>query len=112
MTKRGGRRVKIKRLKYLIKQALALNQEPISLIAELDKLLISTSKAKITKQYKLIKIDLPETLNQVYGAKRELNNNYKLRKLDFEVDYPHFKNINKTDPRYKLYKIRYLFGED
>jgi hypothetical protein len=29
-----------------------------------------------------------------------------------KINFPNYKNINKTDPRYKTYKIRYLFGPD
>ena len=84
MPKKDGKRVRIKRLRYQINQAIISNRDSLKLITELDKLLSQSSEP----------------------------NKYKLIRIDFEINFPHLKNIRKTDPRYQIYKIRYLFGED
>ena len=88
MPKKGGRRVRIKKLRYQINQAIIFNRDPLKFIYELDKLLIQPSQ------------------------KPKEQNKYKLIRIDFKINFPHFKNIKKKDPRYQTYKIRYLFGED
>ena len=113
MPKRAGKRLKVKRLRYLIKQTIISNKDPLLLIIELDKLLSPNSNSKIStlNKYILIKIDLPNSIEQQKSIDN-FTRNYKLEKIDFEVNFPNYNLIKKTDPRYKIYKIRYLFGED
>jgi len=84
MPKRSGRRVQIKKIRYQIKQCLILDQDPFPLYLQLRKIENSLP-------------NLPET-------------SYKLIPLDLEINYPNFKNIKKTDPRYLRYKLLFLFG--
>jgi len=91
MPKRSGRRVQIKRIRYQIKQSLILDQDPFLLYLQLRKIENSLP-------------NLPETFlsHQIP--------NYKLIPLNFKINYPDFKNIKKTDPRFLRYKILFLFG--
>jgi len=91
MPKRSGRRVQIKRIRYQIKQYQLLNQDPFPLYLKLRK--IETSLPNHSKT-----ISNHQPLN------------YKLIPLDFKINYPYFKGIKKTDPRYLKYKLLYLFG--
>jgi len=91
MPKRSGRRVQIKRIRYQIKQCLILDQDPFPLYLQLRKIENSLP-------------NLPET------SSKYQNPNYKLIPLDLEINYPNFKNIKKTDPRYLRYKLLFLFG--
>jgi len=91
MPKRSGRRVQIKRIRYQIKQCLILDQDPFSLYLQLRKIENSLP-------------NLPET-----SSNHQIPN-YKLIPLDVEINYPNFKNIKKTDPRYLRYKLLFLFG--
>jgi hypothetical protein len=86
MKKRGGRRVQIKRIRFQIKQAVTSYRDPLPLFLKLKEF---------------------ESVNKV-----EPSPHYKLIPLDFEVDYPNFSKINKSDPRYAVYKMRYLFGSE
>jgi hypothetical protein len=80
MTKKGGRRVQIKRIRFQIKQAVISNQDPLPFLQQLQ---------------------------QVENAPP-----FKPTPVDFDIDYPHFDQINKSDPRYQTYKLRYLFGPE
>jgi len=87
MPKRSGRRVQIKKIRYQIKQCLILDQDPFPLY-QLENSLPN----------------LPETsLNYQIP-------NYKLIPIDLKINYPHYKNILKIDPRYLRYKLLFLFG--
>ena len=73
MPKRGGKRIRIKKLSYLIKRTIISNQDPFPLFVKLDKLLKPNSDNKNSKliEYKLIKIDLPD---QTYPETLEKSN--------------------------------------
>jgi len=84
--KRGGKRVQIKWLRFQIKQAFDLHKDLFHLLNTLQKLETS------------LQIENPHT--------------YHLSPLDFEVNYPDYRQISQTDPRYSIYKLRYLFGPE
>jgi len=86
MKKRGGKRVQIKRLRFQIKQAFDLKKDPFHLLDILQKL---------------------ETPSQIANP-----HTYQLIPLDFEINYPDYRQISQTDPRYSTYKLRYLFGPE
>jgi len=86
MKKRGGKRVQIKRLRFQIKQAFDLQKDPFHLLNTLQKL---------------------EAASQIANP-----HIYHLIPLDFEVNYPDYRQISQTDPRYSTYKLRYLFGSE
>jgi len=88
MLKRSGRRVQIKKISYQIKQCQILKQDPFPLYLKLNK----------------IENSLPN------HSENHQSLNYKLISLDFEINYPNYKIIKKTDPRYLKYKLLYLFG--
>lgn len=88
MHKRAGKRVQIKRIKFQIKQAISTSTDPFPFLQKLREL------EKVTP------IEKPQP------------SSLKLIPLDFQIDYPDFRQIKKTDPRYHTYKIRYLFGTD
>jgi len=78
MKKRGGKRVQIKRLRFQIKQAFDLHKDPFHLLNILQKLEAG------------LQVENPHT--------------YHLIPLDFEVNYPDYRQISQTDPRYSTYK--------
>jgi len=82
MKERAGKRVQIKRLRWQIKQALELNQDPSLLSQKLEQVISSETPT------------------------------YHLKEIQYEPAYPDYKTLDKTDPRYKTYKIRHLFGKD
>lgn len=90
--KRGDTRVQVKRIKYQIKRAFETGQEPFPLIIKPKQFETKLDKQKIQKI-----IDFK-------------NSSYKLIQISFEIDYPNYKQINKKNPRYKVYQMRYLFG--
>jgi len=91
MPKRGGKRVQIKRFKYQIKQLIISSRDPFPLLLKLKTLELELKRNSTKVREKI---------------------EYKLIALEFEIDYPNYLSINKTDPRYQTYKLRYLFGED
>lgn len=86
--RRGGKQVKIKRLKYQIK------------CKEVEC---------ITKLALLIRNDLLPVVNELKSYAREP---YKLIPLDININYPDFSEIPENDPRYLTYKLRYIFGPE
>lgn len=88
MKKRAGKRVQLKRLRYQIKQAIDSRQDFFHLSQELEK------------REKDIRVENPHTFP------------YRLIPVNIEPDYPDYRQINKTDPRYNVYKLRYLFGSE
>lgn len=88
MKKRAGKRVQLKRLRYQIKQAIDSRQDFFHLSQELEK------------REKDIRVENPHT------------HSYRLIPINIEPDYPDYRQINKTDPRYKVYKLRFLFGSE
>jgi len=91
MSRRSGRRVQIKKIRYQIKQCLILDQDPFPFYLKLSEIENSLLNHSETIQN-----------HQVL--------NYKLIPLDLEINYPNFKIIKKTDPRYLKYKLLYFFG--
>jgi len=91
MPKRGGKRVQIKKLKYQIKQLIISSQNPFLLLLKL----------------KSLELEFKRNTNKI----RE-NIEYKLIPLEFEINYPNYLLIDKTDPRYQTYKLRFLFGKN
>lgn len=89
MPKRGGRRVQLKRLRFQLNRTIILNKDPFPFLLKLNKFENQT-KNKLIKRITV----------------------FKLNKIDFEIKYPNYKQISKKDPRYKTYKIRFLFGID
>lgn len=85
MPKKAGRRVQIKRITFQIKEAIIKNQDPLPLYLKLHTLKSNPTPKRFE---------------------------YKLIPIHFEINYPHWKTIKKTDPRRKTYKIRYLFGPE
>jgi len=90
MPKRSGRRVQVKKIRYQIKQCQILNKDPFPLYLKLSKIENSLPNSKSTANHQPPK--------------------YKLIPLDFEINYPNYKIIKKTDPRYLRYKLLNLFG--
>jgi len=91
MPKRSGRRIQVKKIRYQIKQCLILNQDPFPFYLKLIKIENSLPfHFKTNSNLQILK--------------------YKLIPLDLEINYPNFKFIEKTDPRYLRYKLLYLFG--
>ena len=88
MKKRAGRRVQLKRLRFRIKQAIDSHQDFFHLVQELEK-----------KESK-IRVENPHTIP------------YQLIPINVEPDYPDYRRISKTDPRYNTYKLRFLFGSE
>jgi len=86
MKKREGKRVQMKRLRFQIKQAFDLQKDPFHLLNILQKL---------------------EAASQIANP-----HTYHLISLDFEVNYPDYRQISQTDPRYSTYKLRYLFDSE
>jgi len=82
MKKRGGKRVQIKRLRFQIKQAFNLQKDLSHLLNILQIL---------------------ETAPQITNP-----HTYHLIPLDFQINYPDYRQISLTDPRYSTYKLRYL----
>jgi len=84
MKKRGDKRVQLKRLKFQIKQAFNSQKDPFHFLEILKKLEpdIQVEKSH-TYPYHLI--------------------------LDVEINYPDYRQTNKTNPRYIIYKLRYYF---
>lgn len=89
MKKRGGKRIQIKWLRLQIKQAIASYQNSLPFLVKLKKL---------------------EPNTQI--NKNEEPSRYQLIPVDFEIDYSNYDNVDKSDPRYTVYKERYLFGID
>jgi len=86
MKKRKSKRVQIKRLKFQIKQAFNSQKDLFHLLNTLQKL----------------------------EAGLQIENPYifQLIPLDFEMNYPNYRQIPQTDPRYSTYKLRYLIGPE
>lgn len=87
MPTKGGRQQKIKRLKYKIKEAIFSNQDPFPFYQQLAAL-----------------------VNIVENPPTNFENSINLQEIEFEINYPNYKTIPKTDPRRPTYKTRYLFG--
>lgn len=83
MPKRSGKRAQIKRIKYQIKQAIFLNQDPSLYFS------------------KLIELEF-----EIDFLQRDTN--YKLVPIEYEINYPDPSKISETDPRYEQYRFRHL----
>lgn len=91
MPKKGGRRVQIKKIQFQIKEALLSSQDPLPLFMKLH--------------------NLDDNLNEPKPNIKE-NINYKLTPIEIKHKYPNYKSMKRFDPRYKIYKIRELFGPE
>lgn len=80
--------MQIKRLRYQIKQAIDSRQDFFHLAQRLHNIEANA------------RVENPNAIS------------YQLIPVNIEPDYPDYRQINKTDPRYKTYKVRYLFGPD
>lgn len=88
MNKRAGKRIQIKQIKFLIKQAIASNSDPFPYLLKLRDL----------EGNPLPEISEPSCLKLIF--------------VDFRLDYPDYRQIPQTDPRYNTYRNLYLFGPD
>jgi len=109
MPKRGGRRVQLKRIKFLIKQALSSSQDPLPLLAELNK--IENSKSQ---SYEIPSPDNPNIDLAEFDSNFNVESNIDYRPIPIELEnkYPNYKTIPENDPRRKAYKIIELFGPE
>jgi len=80
MKKRGGKRVQIKRLRFQIKQTFDLQKDPFHLLNTFQKL---------------------EAAPQIANS-----HTYHLIPLDFEINYPDYRQISQIDLRYSTYTLR------